>query len=81
MGIPPMEVSYLRHAHAMGVGTADLSAITIVGDPISGKPRRIRRHSSDPLLRLAGSLPAPAASLPRPHFGMSTSRQSDRTNV
>jgi uncharacterized protein (DUF362 family) len=71
MGFEPMEIGYLRQAQAMGLGTADLSAITVVGDPMSQLRRRFRRHARDRLLRLArspGSAVRPAGS-PRPHFG------------
>lgn len=71
MGFEPMEIGYLRQAQAMGLGTADLSAITVVGDPMSQLRRRVRRHATDRLLRLArspGSFTRQAAS-PRPHFG------------
>jgi uncharacterized protein (DUF362 family) len=71
MGFEPMEIGYLRQAQAMGLGMADLSAITVVGDPMSQLRRRFRRHASDRLLRLARS---PGATVrqgrsPRPHFG------------
>ena len=55
MGFEPREIAYLRQAEIMGLGTADLSAITIVGDPVSASRRRFRRHSADPLLRLVSS--------------------------
>jgi len=74
MGFEPREIAYLRQAETMGLGTADLSAITIVGDPISASRRRFRRHSSDRLLRFAGSLPATPAATPRPHFGTAPSQ-------
>ena len=67
MGFEPMEIAYLRLAQATGLGTADLAAITIVGDPISRVPRRFRRHSADPLLRLARLRRSEPH--PRPHFG------------
>ena len=85
MGFEPMEIAYLRLAQATGLGTADLPAITIVGDPIS-RPRRFRRHPADPLLRLAGagsslSRGAPASALrnrprspPRANRGTETDR-------
>jgi hypothetical protein len=66
-----MEIGYLRQAQAMGLGTADLSAITVVGDPMSQLRRRFRRHATDRLLRLARS-PGSAVRVggsPRPHFG------------
>ena len=69
MGFEPMEIAYLRQAEVMGLGTADLAAITIVGDPASASRRRFRRHSSDPLLRLVSSSAARGTGAPRPHFG------------
>jgi uncharacterized protein (DUF362 family) len=81
MGFEPMEVLYLRQAHALGLGTGDLSAITIVGDPLPRRRRHIRRHSSDSLLRLAGSVNTRPASLPRPHFAPVPSMHTDRSTV
>jgi uncharacterized protein (DUF362 family) len=69
MGFEPREIAYLRQAEIMGLGTADLAAITIVGDPVSASRRRFRRHSSDPLLRLVSSSAARGTGAPRPHFG------------
>jgi hypothetical protein len=70
MGFEPMGIAYLRQAHAMGLGTADLSAITIVGDPVSQLRRRFLRHASDRLLRLVPTSPVLRESgTPRPHFG------------
>jgi uncharacterized protein (DUF362 family) len=70
MGFEPMEVPCLRLAHAMGLGVAELSSITIVGDPIHQVRRPVRRHSADAFLRLVPS-PAtrPQARTPTPHFG------------
>ena len=69
MGFEPREIAYLRQAEIKGLGTADLAAITIVGDPVSASRRRFRRHSSDPLLRLVSSSAARETGAPRPHFG------------
>ena len=69
MGFEPREIAYLRHAEAMGLGTADLSAVTIVGDPIADSRRRFRRHSADRLLRLVSTTAAKRTVVPRPHFG------------
>lgn len=75
MGFEPMEIPYLRQAHAMGLGIAELRAITTVGDSIAQVRRPLRRHSNDAFLRL---VPAPAANrygrTPRPHFGVVPSR-------
>ena len=69
MGFEPREIAYLRQAEINGLGTADLAAITILGDPISASRRRFLRHSLDPLLRLVSSSAAKGNGAPRPHFG------------
>lgn len=69
MGFNPLDVAYLRGAQAMGLGVADLAAITIVGEPWSQVRRKCRRHSLDRLLRLA-SAPSESGAAPvsKPHF-------------
>jgi hypothetical protein len=52
----------------MGLGTADLSSITVVGDPVSKSRCRFRRHSADSLLRLVSCPTAKGAGVPGPHF-------------
>jgi len=74
MGFEPREIAYLRQAEIMGLGTADLAAITLVGDPVSACRHRFRRHSSDPLLRLVSSSAARETGAPRPHLGSVPSR-------
>ena len=76
MGFEPREIAYLRQAEIMGLGTADLAAITILGDPVSTSRHRFRRHSLDPLLRLVSSSASAAreTGAPRPHFGSVPSR-------
>ena len=74
MGFEPREIAYLRQAEIMGLGTADLAAITILGDPASASRHRFRRHSLDPLLRLVSSSDARETDAPRPHFGSVPSR-------
>ena len=74
MGFEPREIAYLRQAEIMGLGTADLAAITILGDPVSASRHRFRRHSLDPLLRLVSSSAARETGAPRPHFGSVPSR-------
>lgn len=74
MGFEPREIAYLRQAEIMGLGTADLAAITILGDPVSASRHRFRRHSSDPLLRLVSNSVARETGAPRPHFGSVPSR-------
>jgi uncharacterized protein (DUF362 family) len=77
LGFEPMEIAYLRLAHATGLGKADFAAITIVGDPIR-RPRRFRRHSADPLLRLAGA-GSTHPSLPHPHFASTVGSRPGQT--
>jgi uncharacterized protein (DUF362 family) len=70
MGFEPMEIPYLRLAHAMRLGVAELSSITVVGDLIHQVRRPVRRHSDDAFLRLVpGPATKPQARTPRPHFG------------
>ncbi|WP_165221072.1 DUF362 domain-containing protein [Aquisphaera insulae] len=66
LGFDPMEIGHLRMAHAMGLGTADLTRIVIEGDPLRSPPRRLRLDPADRLLRLATTTTALAP--PRPHF-------------
>ncbi len=68
MGFKPGEIAYLRLAESMGLGKADLESIHIVGDSISASRRRLVRHSSDRLLRLAGSVPVASPPVRPPHF-------------
>lgn len=69
MGFNPLDVAYLRGAQAMGLGVADLAAITIVGEPWSRVRRGCRRHSLDRLLRLATTASERgAATASAPHF-------------
>src|SRR5208283_961424 len=74
MGFEPREIAYLRQAEIMGLGTADLAAITLVGDPVSASRHCFRRHSWDPFLRLVSSSAARETGAPRPHFGSVPSR-------
>jgi uncharacterized protein (DUF362 family) len=71
LGFEPMEIAVLREAHRLGLGTADLSQIDLLGDPPGRARRKITRHSSDPLLKLARHSRVRPASPPRPHFGWS----------
>ena len=75
MGFDPREIAYLRQAEIHGLGTADLSAITVVGDTVAA-PRRFRRHSADPLLRLVSCSAPRAAAMPKPHFASSPGAQA-----
>ncbi|MFO0888435.1 MAG: DUF362 domain-containing protein [Isosphaeraceae bacterium] len=72
MGFEPNELALLREAQALGLGTADLARITIVGDPVARVRRKVRPHSADPLLRLAGRTEAGQTAVRRPHFGRQT---------
>ncbi|QEH36906.1 hypothetical protein OJF2_54910 [Aquisphaera giovannonii] len=69
LGFDPMEIGHLRMAHSLGLGVADLSRITLVGDALVRPRPRLRRDPADRLLRLAATAPM-AATLapPRPHF-------------
>ena len=81
MGFDPAEIAYLRGAQALGLGVANLSAITVVGDPLTQVRQRVRRHSRDPLLRLAGSTSPKQAATPRPHFGSIPTASPRRTGI
>jgi uncharacterized protein (DUF362 family) len=80
MGFEPMEVPYLRLAHAMGLGQAELSTIRVVGETIPQVRRPILRHSHDAFLRLVpGQVTNAQARTPRPHFGaVPASRRADQ---
>ena len=67
LGFEPAEIPLLRLAQALGLGMADLSAITVVGDELV-PPRRVRRHPADRLLKLAGTAAQSSLSVRRPHF-------------
>jgi uncharacterized protein (DUF362 family) len=81
MGFEPMEVASLRAAHRLGLATADLAEIEIIGDPLARARCRVRRHSADRLLRLAGHSWAGHSSPPRPHFGTSQSPLRERIDA
>lgn len=51
MGFDPLEIGYLHHAHAAGLGVADLTAIEVVGDPIASVRRRLVPHSNHAIQR------------------------------
>jgi uncharacterized protein (DUF362 family) len=46
MGFDPMQIGYLRLAHEVGLGIADLSQIEIVGEPIAKVSRKCVPHSN-----------------------------------
>jgi hypothetical protein len=43
MGISPSQVSHLRYAAQKGLGTLDLAAIQVLGEPIAGVQQRFQR--------------------------------------
>jgi uncharacterized protein (DUF362 family) len=51
MGFNPLEIGYLRYAQEAGLGTADLAAIELVGDPIERVGRRCVPHSNHAVAR------------------------------
>ena len=65
MGFDPFEIGYLYYAHAAGLGTADLDAIELVGDPLAKVRRRFVPHSNHPIQRLWPRLAAQGG--PGPH--------------
>lgn len=51
MGFDPLGIGYLAYAEAAGLGTADLSAIEILGDPIALARRAFVPHSNHAIAR------------------------------
>lgn len=49
MGLPVNDIGHLVMAQQVGLGSADLANIDLVGDPIEKLSRRCRRHSHAPL--------------------------------
>lgn len=87
MGFDPLEIGYLRYAQEAGLGTADLAAITIVGDPIESVGKRCVPHSNHAVARHWSRLPdiearwttSPAPARPAPHgMGRPHARRSER---
>jgi uncharacterized protein (DUF362 family) len=82
MGFDPMRIGYLKYAHDLGLGLADLGGIAIVGDPIASVARRCVPHSNDAIQRHWARLPEigpPArrdSSVPAPHAR--TARTSEK---
>ena len=62
MGFEPMEVSYLYYGHQVGLGTASLNDIELVGDSIEDAAGKFVPHSNYPTQRLWREL---APSLPK----------------
>jgi uncharacterized protein (DUF362 family) len=54
MGFEPREILTTRYAEARGLGTADMSRIHVVGEPIQGVQRRFLRMIEDARLRMDG---------------------------
>lgn len=63
MGFEPRQIGYLAYAESSGLGTIDLDAIHVVGDPISLVRRRVVPHSNRPVHRHWPRVAAP------PHRG------------
>jgi uncharacterized protein (DUF362 family) len=80
LGFEPAQIPLLRLAQDLGLGTIDLSAITIVGDELV-PPRRVRRHPADYLLKLAGARAQSPRSVRRPHFADLSSGLSTRPEL
>lgn len=51
MGFDPLGIGYLTYAEAAGLGTADLSAIEILGDPIASVRKTFVPHSNHAIAR------------------------------
>ena len=51
MGFDPLKIGYLAYAEAAGLGSADLAAIRVVGDPIESVRRRFVPHSNHAVAR------------------------------
>ena len=51
MGFDPLKIGYLAYAEAAGLGSADLSAIRVVGDPIESVRRPFVPHSNHAVAR------------------------------
>ena len=52
MGFEPMEVSYLYYGHQLGLGTAKLDDIEIVGESIENLAGKFTPHSNYPIQQL-----------------------------
>lgn len=47
MGFEPLELGFLRYAHDLGMGTADLNEIELLGDvPIESVARQFKPHET-----------------------------------
>ncbi|MDX2035654.1 MAG: DUF362 domain-containing protein [Isosphaeraceae bacterium] len=67
MGIDPAEVGHLVEASRLGLGTIDLDAIEIVGDPIATVRRRCVPHSNAAIVRRRPEAVADRSALSGPH--------------
>ncbi|MDB5349812.1 MAG: hypothetical protein JWN86_1059 [Planctomycetota bacterium] len=70
MGFDPLKIGYLTYAEAAGLGTANLDAIEIVGDPIAKVRQRFVPHSNHAVARHWDRL----AILKGPHARVTSSR-------
>lgn len=70
MGFEPSEIGYLALADAAGLGTIDLDAIEILGDPIARVRRRFARHSNHAIQRHWKRLAEP--NLQGPHLQLAS---------
>ena len=82
MGFDPRSIGYLAYAEAAGLGTADLDAIRVVGDPIAAVRRRCVPHSNH---GIQGQWPYLAAltnpPTGRPHLIPSPARRAARPRM
>lgn len=51
MGFDPLGIGYLTYAEAAGLGTADLDAIEVLGDPIASVRKKFVPHSNHAIAR------------------------------
>ena len=76
MGFDPKDIGYLQMAESLGVGTADLDRIEVVGDPIAKVGRLCVAHSNAAIARFWQE-PTGGRTIPRPHL-QSTEKASRR---
>lgn len=66
MGFDPLSIGYLAYAEAAGLGTVNLDAIEIVGDPIASVRKRFVPHSNHAIARHWNRM----AAMKGPHGGV-----------
>lgn len=82
MGFDPFSIDHIVKIHYEGLGTADLDAIEIVGDPLSTVRRPLVHHSHFTILRRIGEVAPIATPIPAPHFERSIDRaDSIKSNI